>query len=154
MGCGQSSLKGEKTEDIQEPAKPLKKVATNFSTIDYESTPNQSHRRNTEYAPHDEIGVGKPSEALSPLTEKKENPLNIDAGTTPAISTQPATTTAASSTAFENKLPTQTPQNPVGEEVSKIEPYRDVTASPTSPTNAAPAFHEAQSTGNPAQVAQ
>lgn len=151
MGCGQSSLKGEKQEDIQEPAKPLKKVATNFSTIDYDAAPS-STRRKSAVAPDSQDH--KPSEALSPLTERKEEPLTIDSGTTPATSTQLGTTTAASSTAFENKLPTQTPQNPVGEDVNEVEPYRDVTASPTSPTNVETAFPETLHTDKPAQAAQ
>lgn len=154
MGCGQSSLKGEKQEDIQEPAKPLKKVQTNFSTVDYDAAPN-SKRRNTEYAPHDEIQQQRPSEALSPLTEKKEDPLSIDAQTAPTASTQVAGTTAPSSTAFENTLPTQTTQNPIGEEVGKVEPYRDVTASPTTPTaNNVAVFSETQQINKPAQAAQ
>lgn len=149
MGCGQSSLKGEKQEDIQEPAKPLKKVGTNFSTVDYDAAPTSS-RRKSAVAP-DTIHEHKPSEALSPLTERKQDPLTIDSAATPAASTQPETTTTAGSTAFENKLPTQTPQNPVGEDVSKVEPYRDVTASPTSPTNVESALPETLHTDKPAQ---
>lgn len=140
MGCGQSSLKGEKKEDITEPPQPIKKVATNFSTVNYDSATAGAGRRNTEYAPHDDIRH-KPSEALSPLTEKEVNPLSIDGAT------QPGTTTTAIPGATE--LPSQTSQNPVGAEIpSKTEPYRDVTASPTTPTahNVVTAFPESQPT--------
>lgn len=154
MGCGQSSLKGEKQED-QEAPKPIKKVETNFSTVNYDAAPNTG-RRNTEYAPHDEVREHKPSEALSPGTERHTNPLSVDAGTTPAASTQPEATTTSTSTAFENKLPDQTAQNPAGEDITKTEPYKDVTASPDTPIapNINAAFPESQQTVKPAQPAQ
>lgn len=134
MGCGSSTLKGDKKEDLTETPQPIKKVATNFSTVNYDSTASQG-RRNTEYAPHDNI-EHKPSEALSPLTEKKTNPLSIDGATHPA--------TATTSTPAATELPAQTSQSPVGGEVTKTEPYKDVTASPTTPTapNVAAAFPE------------
>lgn len=147
MGCGQSSLKGEKKEDITETPQPIKKVATNFSTINYDSAAAGSGRRNTEYAPHDDIRH-KPSDALSPLTEKPINPLGIDGAV------QPGTTTAVTGA---TELPAQTSQNPVGVEVpSKTEPYKDVTASPTTPTthNVVSAFPESQSTTATAKPTQ
>lgn len=57
MGCGSSSLKGDSPTgvggDSSDPApRPVKKVATNFSTVDYDNTDNKK-RRNTEYAPHE-----------------------------------------------------------------------------------------------------
>lgn len=134
MGCGQSSLKGEKKEDISETPQPIKKVATNFSTVNYDAVAAQG-RRNTEYAPHDEINH-RPSEGLSPLTEKRTNPIDG------AI--QPETTTTAGAT----ELPFQTSQTPVGIGSDKSEPYKDVTASPTTPTapNVAAAFPESKPT--------
>lgn len=143
MGCGQSSLKGDKKEDITETPQPIKKVATNFSTVNYDTTTSQG-RRNTEYAPHDTI-QHKPSEALSPLTEKQTNPLSIDGATHPGAVT--------TSTPAATELPAQTPQNPVGGEHTKVEPYRDVTASPTTPTapNVAAAFPESHHTSKPTQ---
>ncbi|KIX04005.1 uncharacterized protein Z518_07558 [Rhinocladiella mackenziei CBS 650.93] len=55
MGCGVSSLKGDAVPDLNSnpttaPA-PIKKIRTNFSTIDYEQGSRQ--RRMTEYAPHE-----------------------------------------------------------------------------------------------------
>lgn len=143
MGCGQSSLKGEKKEDISETPQPIKKVATNFSTVNYDSTASQG-RRNTEYAPHDDVRH-KPSEALSPLTEKQTNPLSIDGAT------QPGAVNPSAPAATE--LPAQTSQNPVGVEHSKVEPYKDVTASPTTPTapNVVAAFPESNPTATKTQ---
>ena len=55
MGCGSSSLKGDSPQGVgtDDPApKPVKKVATNFSSVNYE-TADPKQRRNTEYAPHE-----------------------------------------------------------------------------------------------------
>ena len=56
MGCGSSSLKGDAPSGVNandDPApRPLKKVGTNFSTVDYEPS-NAKNRRHTEYAPHE-----------------------------------------------------------------------------------------------------
>lgn len=61
MGCGSSSLKGDAsaggglTSADGDPApRPIKKVATNFSTVDYDTDPGQK-RRNTEYAPNETV---------------------------------------------------------------------------------------------------
>lgn len=137
MGCGSSTLKGEKHE-VEEAPKPMTKVNTNFSTINYDGA--TTARNNSVYAPHDEIRQHKPSAALSPLTEK-DNPLTIDAASNPAAAVQPGTTTTSvpTTTPFENNLPAQTTHNPLaGEEAIKTEPYRDVTVSPTTTNVSAP----------------
>lgn len=52
MGCGSSSLKGEGGSGVD--PQPIRKVNTNFSTINYDQSDNKK-RRNTEYAPDDTI---------------------------------------------------------------------------------------------------
>lgn len=155
MGCGSSSLKGEKHEEgAAEPAKPMKKVATNFSTVDYDNPTNQG-RRNTEYAPHDEIKPHKPSEALSPLTEKKSNPIDHDAIAQPAAATQPGSATAATTTPAivqDTVAGNQTALDPVGDHSAPKQPYKDITTdSPSSPTapNVVNAFPESHDTTKP-----
>lgn len=154
MGCGQSSLKGEKPEDIQESApKPMKKVATNFSTPDYEATAG-SARRNTEYAPHDDV-TKRPSEALSPLTEKPSNPIDKDAITQPGASTQPQTANVAA-TNFEDRLSGgQSTQDPLGvDTIAPKQPYHDVTVdSPSSPTAPQQQFKDAAVDSTPNSTA-
>jgi hypothetical protein len=53
MGCGSSSLKGDGPNAIggDEPARPAKKINTNFASVDYDS--GAKARRLTEYAPHE-----------------------------------------------------------------------------------------------------
>ncbi|KAK5034661.1 hypothetical protein LTR13_006317 [Exophiala sideris] len=59
MGCGGSKLKGDDVPNLnsqpvpvnQPVNQPIKKVNTNFSTIDYDQ--DAQHRRLTEYAPHE-----------------------------------------------------------------------------------------------------
>ncbi|KAI1608833.1 hypothetical protein EDD37DRAFT_383507 [Exophiala viscosa] len=57
MGCGGSKLKGDDVPNVNsQPVpvnQPLKKVNTNFSTIDYDQNVQAQHRRLTEYAPHE-----------------------------------------------------------------------------------------------------
>ncbi|RMZ81638.1 hypothetical protein DV737_g2389, partial [Chaetothyriales sp. CBS 132003] len=56
MGCGPSSLKGDSPQGINNDDavdnRPIRKVATNFTTVDYEQEHYQE-RRNTAYAPHE-----------------------------------------------------------------------------------------------------
>lgn len=56
MGCGSSSLKGDKPAGLggDEP-QPIRKVNTNFSTVNYEQDNGNKKRRMTEYAPEDTI---------------------------------------------------------------------------------------------------
>ncbi|KIW41273.1 uncharacterized protein PV06_06846 [Exophiala oligosperma] len=53
MGCGQSSLKGDDLPDLnsQPVERPIKKVQTNFSDVNYDQDSQQ--RRMTEYAPNE-----------------------------------------------------------------------------------------------------
>ncbi len=60
MGCGQSSLKGDDVPNVNSQpvttsaaggGQPLKKVKTNFSSVDYDQ--DAQKRRMTEYAPHE-----------------------------------------------------------------------------------------------------
>ena len=53
MGCGSSSLKGDTNVGVNDPApQPIKKVRTDFSTVDY-GQDSQNGRRMTEFAPHE-----------------------------------------------------------------------------------------------------
>ena len=136
MGCGSSSLKGDSPSGANNdaPPQPIKKVATNFSTIDYDSA--ATNRRDTVYAPHDEIR--HKSDALSPLTEKTNNPIDSSiAGVTGQApsSTQPLTTNSEG-LAFDNAIATQPDKHAEisAKDDSENKPaYRDVTASPTTP---------------------
>jgi hypothetical protein len=72
MGCGSSSLKGDKPEGLSgdDPQPVVRKVKTNFSTVDYDQDNGDTKRRMTEYAPHEEIGAipeasGGPSAATT-----------------------------------------------------------------------------------------
>lgn len=134
MGCCQSDLKGEEQAGTDNPG--IRKVATNFSTVDYDAA--ATGRRDTVYAPHE--AERQKSEGLSPLTEKKTDPIsqNIAEATTPAsTSNKPQSDTDQIN--FENKLPEASSANPTAINTTKeVEenkpPYQDVTASPTSPT--------------------
>lgn len=57
MGCGSSSLKGEQPTGLgsSDQPQPIRKVATNFSTVDYDQDRGNKKRRMTEYAPEDTI---------------------------------------------------------------------------------------------------
>lgn len=163
MGCGSSSLKGEKSDDAT--AQPIKKVRTDFSIPDYET--GTQGRRDTTVGPLDP--PRQRSELLSPRTEKQENPLDTGVGPDSAhVETKPSTTgdwrcgandcdchnpaekvnclrcgaprAQTDQTNFEDKLPGQQPkvQDPItrnAEGVQHKEPYKDVTVSPTTPTN-------------------
>lgn len=132
MGCGSSSLKGEQPGDINnEPNKPLAKTKTNFSTIDYDSSATE--RRDTVYAPHE--SSRQRSEALSPLTEKPTNPIDLTkpSDIAAAGSTQPQTTNSEG-LSFQNTLAEQpAKQSVVTDPVAPKTPYQDVTTSPTTP---------------------
>lgn len=54
MGCGSSSLKGDAPSGglSGDPTPAIKKVNTNFSTVNYDVADNKK-RRMTEYAPHE-----------------------------------------------------------------------------------------------------
>ncbi|KIW14675.1 hypothetical protein PV08_07459 [Exophiala spinifera] len=55
MGCGQSSLKGDDVPHLNSQLvdnRPIKKIQTNFSDINYDQDPQQQ-RRMTEYAPNE-----------------------------------------------------------------------------------------------------
>jgi len=52
MGCGSSSLKGAPLQSFDPAPQPIKKVQTNFSSIDYSSGAS-TKRRFTEAAPED-----------------------------------------------------------------------------------------------------
>ena len=56
MGCGSSSLKGDAPDGLSggDNPQPIRKVNTNFSTINYDVNDNQK-RRMTEYAPHETV---------------------------------------------------------------------------------------------------
>lgn len=132
MGCGSSSLKGEQPGDVNNEApKPISKTKTNFSTIDYDSTATE--RRDTVYAPHEEIR--QRSEALSPLTEKPANPIDLTnpgEGVAPG-STQPQTTNSEG-LSFQNSLAEHpAKQSLVTDHIENKPAYQDVTASPTTP---------------------
>lgn len=112
MGCCQSDLKGEKQSDIaNEAPQPVKKIQTNFSTIDYEAAP--TGRRDTIVAPD-------------------EHRLRSEAQASPPEKTEPNPTTITSATGGT--------QDPVtrNNEGQNLEPYKDVTASPVSPVNTNP----------------
>ena len=132
MGCGSSSLKGEQPSDINtEAPKPIAKTKTNFSTIDYDSTATE--RRDTVYAPHE--AIRQRSEALSPLTEKPTNPIDLTSpgeGVAPG-STHPQTTNSEG-LSFENTLAEHPEkQSLVTDHIENKPAYQDVTASPTTP---------------------
>lgn len=141
MGCCQSDLKGDNPAGANDDSPNIKKVQTNFSTIDYDASATE--RRNTVYAPHEterqKSDAGR-SDLLSPGTEKKSDPIPHELGDgTPAASasTQPQAT--VDSTKFENKIPDHATQEPATLQTNHVDdehkpPYHDVTASPTSPT--------------------
>lgn len=163
MGCGSSSLKGEKSDDAT--AQPIKKVRTDFSTPDYET--GAQGRRDTVIGPLDPTPQ-KP-ELLSLGTEKQDNPLATSVAPDPAQHESETRTagawrcgadgcsyhnpaenvnclrcgaprSGAGQTKFENSTSDQQPkvQDPItrnAEDSQHTEPYRDVTASPTTPSN-------------------
>lgn len=141
MGCCQSDLKGDQQADVNNDSPNIKKVQTNFSTIDYDAS--ASGRRDTIYAPHEaerqKSDAGR-SDLISPGTEKKSNPILQELPETTAAasaSTQPQAATDPPK--FENKIPDQPGQEPTTlktkhEDDEHKPPYEDVTASPTSPT--------------------
>jgi hypothetical protein len=64
MGCGGSKLKGEPVADIGSAPVPVsvKKTATNFSTVDYDSSADRSKSHVPDRAPH-ELDERTPSTA-------------------------------------------------------------------------------------------
>jgi len=65
MGCGASSLKGEKMADLS--SEPVRRINTNFSAVDYSQEPQA--RRMTEYAPDE-----------APRRKSKASRASADAG--------------------------------------------------------------------------
>jgi len=130
MGCGSSSLKGEDQNDVQQ--QPIKKVQTNFSTVDYDAT--TQGRRDTTVGPLDTLR--QKSEAPPPPTEKHENPPN--AAVAPAFAQPETGSYNVDQIRPGDRIADQQPlvQDPVernAEDPLSKEPYRDVTASPTTP---------------------
>jgi len=163
MGCGSSSLKGEKSDDPA--AQPIKKVRTDFSTPDYET--EAQGRRDTVVGPLD--APRQKSELLSPGAEKQDNPLATPVAPHPAQHESETTTSGdwrcgadgcsyhnpaenvnclrcgaprsrAAQTNAEDRIYGQQPkvQDPItrnAEGPQHKDPYRDVTESPTTPAN-------------------
>ena len=135
MGCGSSKLKGEKQADVTEDApQPIKKVQTNFSTIDYDA--EGQGRRDTIVGPLEAVRQKPDAPPPLPLAEKEHNTPN--AAVTPEPPAQPATQVDQAD--FENSLPDQQPtlrdldaRNT--DALEHKEPYHDVTASPITPYN-------------------
>lgn len=134
MGCGSSSLKGEKQPAGREDApQPIKKVQTSFSTVDYDAA--GQGRRDTTVGPLDP--VRQKSDVPPPLPEKQD-----DTPAAPDQSQLETKTTQADQIEFANKIPDQQPlvQDPVtrnAEDIENKEPYRDVTETPVTPFNTA-----------------
>ncbi|KAJ9652341.1 hypothetical protein H2198_008380, partial [Neophaeococcomyces mojaviensis] len=113
MGCCQSDMKGEKQADVAaEEPQPIKKVQTNFSTVDYDS--GATTRRDTVYAPNEQ--VKKASSELPTVTES------------PAPEQQKSLSTTNPTTAQspEPKLPDQIQQDPHSTHNLEKEPYKDI----------------------------
>lgn len=128
MGCGSSSLKGEKQEDIAE--QPIKQVKTNFSAVDYDSA--AKGRRDTVYAPDETKRVK--SDALSPLADKND-PLHTASIDSTAVNSSQPRTVGEDKISFDSKIPdTSNPgtQTKLHEDDGRA-PYDDVTASPATP---------------------
>lgn len=125
MGCCQSDLKGETQGDGTDAAtayapQPIKKVKTNFSTIDYDA--GASHRRDTVVDPHELLEKSDPSRPKS----STDHPPDQIASTTPG----------GDRAGTEDPLQDKITQDPVPGSVAvdaHKEPYKDVTASPTTP---------------------
>lgn len=69
MGCGSSSLKGEGAGGglSGDAPQPIRKVNTNFSTIDYEAeVPANQRRRMTEYAPDETVRSRSEASGVDP----------------------------------------------------------------------------------------
>jgi len=134
MGCGSSSLKGDEPTGVTEEApQPIKKVQTNFSTVDYDAA--GQGRRDTTVGPLD--AIRRKSDVPPPLPEEDSEQ---STGFT-SNSTQPETkTTKSDQINFENKISDQQPtaRDPVTHHIEDAKhkaPYQDVTASPTTPSN-------------------
>jgi len=67
MGCGSSSLKGDDVPNVNSSptttSAPIKKVQTNFSTVDYDQ--DARGRRMTEYAPDETVKAKKHHDATT-----------------------------------------------------------------------------------------
>lgn len=67
MGCGSSSLKGDKPDGLAgDQPQPIRKVNTNFSTVDYAADNGNKKRRMTEYAPEETIRNKSETSATEP----------------------------------------------------------------------------------------
>lgn len=133
MGCCQSDLKGEKQTDLTGDApQPVKKVATNFSTIDYDA--KATGRRETVVAPH-EAERQKSTAGNSVRTDDDQIAPVSRSGPAPEASSSGGERIGA-----ENKLAVNLTQDPVtrNQEAHSLEPYRDVTASPTTQIKESP----------------
>ena len=129
MGCGSSKLNGEKT-DTNEPApQPIKKVATNFSTVDYDA--GASGRRDTIVGPYD---TPRQKSELPPVTEKRESTVAPEiAGDSSTTATATNTSTGGDRLEYENKLPSSTAPERIQDDAEYKPAYQDVTARPTTP---------------------
>lgn len=136
MGCCQSDLKGEKQTGVSAAAdepQPMKKVATNFSTIDYDS--GASNRRETMYAPHEEI------------TQADQLPTVAETPSTPPIAERNKSTISPKTTRVPDPVPAD--HLPEGGEVKP--PYKDIDdGSPMSPTQVNPVTTAAAAHTTPA----
>lgn len=139
MGCCQSDLKGEKQQDLAGDAPvPIKKVATNFSTIDYDA--KATGRRDTIIAP-DQAERQKSTAGTSVRTD--DDLIAPISGSGPAPE---ASTSGGERIGAENKLAVNSTQDPPTRKTDvQLEPYRDVTASPTSQIKENPIDQHVQS---------
>ncbi|KAK5945982.1 hypothetical protein PMZ80_000121 [Knufia obscura] len=139
MGCGSSSLKGEKqSAGTDDAPQPIKKVQTSFSTVDYDAA--GQGRRDTTVGPLDPVRQKSDAPPPLPLPEKQDDSLNTSAA--PDQSQPETKTTQADQIEFASKIPDQQPlvQDPVtrnAEDIENKEPYRDVTETPVTPFNTA-----------------
>jgi hypothetical protein len=149
MGCGSSSLKGDGPNAIggDEPARPAKKINTNFASVDYDS--GARARRLTEYAPHEtetaraKSSGGGESEAPKPpgdgedlepyhtiednkdikdMTYPHENRA-AESSTTPQVNGDTDPTTEQAKNQFAS---TNDPANPINQDTSLQPPTDDI----------------------------
>ncbi|ETN39935.1 uncharacterized protein HMPREF1541_06162 [Cyphellophora europaea CBS 101466] len=80
MGCGSSSLKGEGPSGLaNDQPQPIRKVATNFSTVNYDAdTSDNRKRRMTEYAPEETIRNKSEVSATAPVPGGVNRPATQD----------------------------------------------------------------------------
>lgn len=132
MGCCASDLKGEKQADlVNDPApQPIKKIATNFSTVDYDASATE--RRDTLVAP-DEEARASASVRQETIQEEPGPQASSHAQKPPALAT-------TSDVVGLGQLNPSLTEDPVTRNAAQgpVEPYRDVTASPVSPVEKNP----------------